>query len=138
MKGQNTFSSTAYTSHTTALRPIITRGGTTDNPVLNLCTTLMRSRTVDTAAPALLLDGQRSITPHRTLTQPWIFRRVAGENREFFECRSDSLAMWVSCCSGVIRDVNLAWPAERTVKARIIAQRKESIEVRDIVVYWLC
>ena len=51
----------------------------------------------------------------------------------------DESFSWESCCawmSGVMRDVSLAWPAERTVKARRRALMRERRDERDIVNNW--
>ncbi len=45
---------------------------------------------------------------------------------------SFSLARYLAWTSSVIRSVNLAWPAERTVKDRMRAQRVAKMGDRDI------
>lgn len=43
------------------------------------------------------------------------------------------MEVWVWWMEGVMRFVSLAWPAERTVKDRIRALRRERKEERDMV-----
>lgn len=119
-----TFTLTQNT-HTTTHNPIQITAFPTAFPSLTLETSPTASKRNAIMAPSLLLQGTKSITPHKISSTPTNSRSVL----EFIE---DVLRSW-TICSGVIGELSLAMPAERTVKDRMRAERRERREEKDMV-----
>ena len=60
---------------------------------------------------------------------------MAGE-KGMYSSSEDSWSVCWEWMEGVRREVSLAWPAERTVKARRRAERRVRREVGDIESIW--
>lgn len=113
------------TIHTTIQNPMQTKAFPTGFPPLTLETSPNTSSTNAIAAPSLLLSGTKSIMPHTMSSTP-------TSSRSELEFGEEALRSW-TICSDVIGELSLATPADSTVKDRMRAERRETIETNDMV-----
>ena len=113
------------TIHTTIHNPIQTKAFPTGFPSRTLETSPNTTSTKAIAAPSLLLRGTKSMMPHTMSSTPTSSR---GE----LEFGEEVLRSW-TICSDVMGELSLATPADRTVKDRMRAERRERIETKGMM-----
>ena len=94
-------------------------------PSLTLETSPIANKPNAIIAPILLLRGTKSNTPHKISNTPI-------NSRSVLEFTEDVLRSW-TICSGVMGELSLAMPAEKTVKDRKRAERRERSDKKDMV-----